>query len=41
MEIKKLQKKKIMYEDLPNRLQGFFIDEARDQRKIDFAETDE
>ena len=37
MQIKKLQKKRIVYEDLPNRLQGFFIDEARNQRKIDFA----
>ena len=41
MQIKKLQKKRIVYEDLPNRLQGFFIDEARNQRKIDFAETEE
>ena len=40
-EIKELLKQKPLYDNLPNRLQGFFIDEARSKWKEDYALTDE
>jgi hypothetical protein len=36
-----LKQKNCTYDDLPSRLQGFFIDEARIARRKDYSETDE
>ena len=40
-KIRELKKSKPLYDDLPTKLQPFFIDEARAQRKRDYVETDE
>lgn len=39
--VKELAKKNLIYEDLPVKLQPYFLKEAREERKKDYVETDE
>lgn len=39
-KIKELMKKKPLYDDLSAKLQPFFLEEAREERKKEYAESD-